>query len=94
MRASLDRGHLEVLQQVGIVFLLPLFVSFVDPRLHLLQGTLKHTCEHLAHVVDLLFELADLLLLVLFNGHFLLFKLLVLVFQLLNRVIVAIDLSL
>ncbi len=94
MRASLDRGHLEVLQQVGIVFLLPLFVSFVDPRLHLLQGTLKHTCEHLAHVVDLLFELADLLLLVLFNGHFLLFKLRVLVFQLLNRVIVAIDLSL
>ena len=94
MRASLDRGHLKVLQQVGIVFLLPLFVSFVDPRLHLLQGTLKHTCEHLAHVVDLLFELADLLLLVLFNGHFLLFKLRVLVFQLLNRVIVAIDLSL
>jgi hypothetical protein len=93
MRASLDRGHLEVFKQVRVVFLLPLLVSFVDPRLHLLQRTLKHTCKHLAHIVYLLFELADLLLLILFNGHFLLFELRVLVFQLFNGIIVAVNFS-
>lgn len=54
-------------EHVTIVVFLPLFISFLDPLGHLLEGGLEHGSELLTHLVDLSLQPRDLIDLLLLN---------------------------